>query len=82
MPMLQPRIVNLETLPNYLLKLTYETGEIKEFDVKPYIKGDYYGELADDHYFKRVKVIRDGRGIEWPNGQDMAPHELYGLIHA
>jgi len=38
MPMLQPRITNLETLPDYLLRLTYETGETKEFDAKPYIK--------------------------------------------
>jgi len=81
MPMLQPRITNLETLPDYLLRLTYETGETKEFDAKPYINGDYYGELADESYFNSVKIIRDGKGIEWPNGQDMAPHELYGLTH-
>jgi hypothetical protein len=77
--MLQPRITKLETLPDYCLKLTYETGEIKEFDLKPYIKGGYYGELADESYFQSVRIIRNGAGIEWPNGQDMAPHELYGI---
>jgi len=80
--MLQPLIINLETLPNYRLRLTYETGETKEFDAKPYINGDYYGELADESYFNSVRIIRNGKGIEWPNGQDMAPHELYGLTRA
>ena len=75
--MLQPRITSLEPLPNYCLKLTYETGEIKEFDVKPYIKGSFYSQLAKESYFRSVRIVRNGNGIEWPNGQDMAPHELY-----
>jgi len=81
MPMLQPLITALETLSDYRLKLTYETGETRVFDTKPYISGDFYGELADESYFQTVRIIRNGKGIEWPNGQDMAPHELYGISH-
>lgn len=75
--MLQPKIIDMKPLPDYRLALEYEDGKKKIFDVKPYISGDWFGQLADPGYFKRVRLICNGTGIEWPNGQDIAPHELY-----
>ena len=75
--MLQPRIISVKPISNYRLELQYETGENKILDVKPYIIGDWFGKLSDQSYFKAVKIIRNGKGIEWPDGQDVAPHELY-----
>jgi hypothetical protein len=75
--MLQPKIVGLETLSDYRLKIQYETGEERVFDVSPYIRGDWYSRLKEPDYFRTVHVIPGGRGIEWPEGQDIAPHELY-----
>ena len=40
--MLQPKLIKVEPLSNYMLKLFYDTNEIKIFDVKPYINGDWY----------------------------------------
>lgn len=28
-------------------------------------------------YFQTVRLLPGGTGIEWMNGQDIAPHELY-----
>jgi hypothetical protein len=64
-------------LDAYKLLLSYETGENKIFTVSPYISGSWYGELRNADYFKTVHLIPDGTGIEWANGQDIAPHELY-----
>lgn len=75
--MLQPKITAIKPLSNYCLELRYETGESKVFDVKPYITGDWFGKLSNQAYFKAVQIIRNGKGIEWPDGQDIAPHELY-----
>ncbi|MDR1622918.1 MAG: DUF2442 domain-containing protein [Synergistaceae bacterium] len=75
--MLQPKIIDLETLSDYKLKIHYETGEERLFDVSPYIRGDWYGRLKESSYFRTVHVIPGGAGIEWPDGQDIAPHELY-----
>ena len=75
--MLQPRIVQLEPLDDYKLKLQYETGEIKLFNVMPYISGDWFGLLKDKTYFKSVRIIPGGGGMQWREGQDIAPHELY-----
>ena len=77
--MLQPRILSVTPMPNYCLKLHYETGETKIFDVKPYIIGSWYGQLADKGYFSTVKVSANGTGVEWQDEQDIAPQDLYNL---
>jgi hypothetical protein len=75
--MLQPKIINLIPTKDYKLILTYDSGEKKIFDVVPYINGDWYNELLSNDYFLSVEIICGGIGIEWPNGQDISPHELY-----
>lgn len=75
--MLQPRITQVEPLEQLKLRLTYETGEVKLFDVLPYASGTWFSELLDDAYFHSVHVLPGGGGIMWGNGQDIAPHELY-----
>ena len=75
--MLQPNIIKIEPIAPLQLKLQYATGEVKLFDVTPYSTGSWYGMLQDDAYFKQVRILDDGTGIEWPEGQDIAPHELY-----
>ena len=77
--MLCPKIINVEPLGDYKLLLSYETGEIKVFNVLPYISGVWYEELYNINYFKSVHLISNGYGIEWENGQDIAPHELYDM---
>jgi hypothetical protein len=77
--MLYPKIINVEPLDNYKIKLKYETGEIKIFNVLPYISGKWYEELFNNNYFKTVHLVSGGKGIEWENGQDIAPHELYEM---
>ena len=75
--MLQPRLINVEPMDHLKLRLTYETGEVKLFDVSPYANGSWFGELKEAAYFRTVRMLPGGTGIEWGNGQDIAPHELY-----
>ena len=75
--MLQPRLKNVTPMERYRLRLEYETGEVRLFDVAPYLSGAWYEELKEVAYFKTVHLLPDGTGIEWSNGQDIAPHELY-----
>ena len=75
--MLQPKLIKVEPLDSLKLRLYYETGEIKLFDVAPYATGAWYGQLKNKDYFSTVQMLPGGIGIEWPEGQDIAPHELY-----
>jgi len=77
--MLCPKIIDVEALDNYKIKLKYETGETKLFNVLPYIFGNWYEELRNSSYFKTVHLISGRKGIEWEHGQDIAPHELYDM---
>lgn len=73
--MLQPKLIRVTPKDNYRLLLVYETGEQKLFDVKPYITGEWYGELKDLNNFNSVRVAN--HTVEWNGGQDISPHELY-----
>ena len=73
----QPKLKKVEPVKPHFLRLYYETGEIRNFDVSPYMNGFWYGELKDEAYFATVQLLPDGTGIAWANGQDIAPHELY-----
>ena len=77
--MLQPKLTSVEAVEPLKLRLEYETGEIKLFDAAPYASGPWFGELRDKDYFHTVHLLPGGIGIEWANGQDIAPHELYDL---
>lgn len=72
-----PKVSNVKTAPDYFIIVTFETGEVKSFDVKPYIKGNWFSELNDLKIFNTVRPC--GNTVEWINGQDIAPHELYEL---
>ena len=73
--MLRPTAVLIEPVENYQLMVEFDNGEKKKFDVKPYIQGSFYGQLSDPAYFKSVKT--NGYSVEWENGQDLCPDELY-----
>lgn len=73
--MLRPTAINVEPLSDYKLDITFDNGEKRRFDVKPYIKGSWFGELENNEFFKKVSV--NGYSIEWESGQDICPDELY-----
>ena len=73
--MLRPTAVKVVPLNDYILKVTFDNSKTGLFNVAPYIKGDWYGKLANTDYFKLV--IPDGFTVVWPDGQDICPDELY-----
>lgn len=71
------KLINVTPLDDYKLLIEYENFEKRIFDVKPYISGSWYGMLSDKSFFKTVHI--SGKTVEWADGQDIAPHELYEL---
>ena len=72
-----PNVLKVIPQKDYSVLVTFETGEIKKFNVEPYISGEWYGRLRDVAVFNTVRPC--GNTIEWADGQDIAPHELYEL---
>lgn len=75
--MLRPTAKKVCAELDYNIKVYFDNGEIKIFDVKPYIKGEWYSQLKDKQYFNMVRT--DGYTVVWPDGQDLCPDELYEL---
>lgn len=72
---MKPKAIDVKPLRNYMLQITFNNGEIRIFDVKPYLEYIGFKELKDDELFKTVKIA--GLSIEWDNGSDICPDELY-----
>lgn len=72
---MRPRAIDVKILNNYELEIMFDNGERKIFDVKPYFKFKIFSELKDFEKFKKVQI--SGLSIEWENGADICPDELY-----
>jgi hypothetical protein len=68
-------IKNVQPLDDYLLLLTFENGEERQFDLKPYLNIGIFRELKDLTLFKTVRKSFDT--IEWENNADIDPEILY-----
>ncbi len=73
--MKRPKVIAVKPLDNYNLVLNFDNGEKKSFDVKPYLKYKTFESLKNIEMFKTVKIA--GLSIEWSNGLDICPDELY-----
>lgn len=71
-----PDILGVKALDNYLIYLKFKTNEEKIYDMKKLInENKFYNKLKDKDYFRDVKIRGDS--IEWENGEDVAPENLY-----
>jgi len=75
-----PNIIDVKAQDNYEILLSFENGEKKVFDMKPYIDKGFFKQLQDKTYFKTVKPYFDS--IQWANGQDLSPDTLYLNSHS
>lgn len=71
----RPRAIDVTPMENYRLLVTFDNHERRVFDVNPYIKGSWFGQLRNQSVFRQVHI--GGLSIEWPDGQDICPDRLY-----
>lgn len=68
-------VVEVASLEDYTLLVTFTNGEKRIFDVKPYFSFKPFEELKSKTLFKTVRIA--GLSIEWLHGQDVCPDDLY-----
>lgn len=71
------RVVDVDYIKDYELLLTFNDGVVKKVDLRPYLTGEVFGELADPGKFVQYGLTRVT--IEWANGADLAPEFLYEI---
>jgi hypothetical protein len=72
---MRPKVIDVKPIEDYNLIVTFDNGEVKLYDVKPLIKGSWFGQLKNMELFNTVHVA--GISIEWAGGQDVCPDDLY-----
>ena len=73
--MKNPRVQSVTPQSDYTLTLLFTNGEVKRFDVKPYLTKGFFRELQSMNYFQKVHLFLET--VQWPNGQDFCPDTLY-----
>lgn len=73
--MIPPRIKSVKPLDDFSLEIIYVSGEKKSYNMTKNLKYDFYKKLNNIGYFKLVKSV--GTTLEWPDGEDIDPNELY-----
>jgi len=73
--MIPPRIKHIKTLDNFCIEIIYVTGEKKLYDMKKKLAYNFYKNLNNVDYFILAKSVETT--IEWPQGEDIDPNELY-----
>lgn len=75
------KVTSVAPLEGHKVAVTLSDGKSGTFDVAPYLTTDFFKRLADDNYFRQVRIFFGGIG--WPEGQDFGPDtieaELMGL---
>jgi hypothetical protein len=70
-------ITDVASREDFLLQITFDDGEVRIFDLKPYLKGSLFIPLRDRQLFAKVRVSKEIRGLSWPNGADLCADMLY-----
>ena len=74
--MVTPRIQEVKALDETHIYLKFKDGKEKVYDMSELInKNKLYEKLKEIKYFKMVKPR--GISVEWPNGEDVCPENLY-----
>jgi hypothetical protein len=70
-----PSVKEVKPGNDYTLLLTFDNGDKRRFDMKPYLEKGIFRELKDISKFNSVHVSFDT--IEWDNEADFDPEVLY-----
>ena len=73
--MMNPRVKAVKPNLDYTITLVFTNGEVRCFDVKPYLNRGIFQELKDMSLFNSVKPVLGS--VQWQNGQDFCPDTLY-----
>ena len=71
------RIISVECVPLYSLRLRFDDGLIRTIDFEPILEGELYGPLRDPAVFAQVTLDPEVHTVVWPCGADFDPAMLH-----
>lgn len=77
--MLHPiyRVVSVEIVGPYVLRVCFDDQAERTIDFQPILVGEMFGPLCDLTLFNQVQVDSEVHTLVWPNGADFDPATLH-----
>ncbi|MFH1565117.1 MAG: DUF2442 domain-containing protein [bacterium] len=72
---MNPRVADVKPNINHTLTLTFTNGEVRIFDLKPYLNKGIFKQLKNKSIFNSVQPFLGS--VKWRDGQDLCPDTLY-----
>ena len=72
---MNPIVTSVIPEQDFFLRLYFSNGEVRRFDVKPYLDKGIFQELKDLSKF--YSAHPDGLSVEWDNEASLCPDTLY-----
>jgi hypothetical protein len=72
---MNPYVKSVKPEKDFCLLLTFENGEKRIFDLKPYLKKPVFARLQDVTLFKTARVVSGA--VEWKGEVDLSYDTLY-----
>ena len=72
---MNPYVKSVRPQENYCLLLTFENGEKRIFDLKPYLDKGVFRRLQNETLFKTARVVSGS--VEWQGEIDLSFDTLY-----
>ena len=72
---MNPYVKSVRALEDYKLEVSFENGERRTFDVKPFLSRGIFVRLRDQELFQAARAVAGS--VEWPGGLDLSYETLY-----
>ena len=70
-----PDVVAVKVLAGYVIEAEFADGEVRRFDMGPYLNYPAFAGLQKDELFKRAHVFNGT--VTWSDEIDLSPDTLY-----
>ena len=70
-----PDAASVAVLPEYVLRVRFVNGELRDFDMKPLFSRKFYKPLENEILFQSARI--EFGTVQWANGMDIDPEWLY-----
>ena len=77
------KVTDVEIIQQRTVRLTFGDGSQRVIDLRPYLWGPVFDDIAkDDELFAQVMVDPERGTVGWPNGAELEPDLLHGDYEA
>lgn len=70
-----PDVADVKALPNFVIEATFADGEVRRFDMHPYLDCSAFAELKAGYLFMRAHVANGV--VAWNDQIDLSSDTLY-----